>query len=102
MTAVLEQDVCGEDGWEFEQPSADDWAAVCTLRPVRDMLTIFANLDWRELSAAGKVDALIALRRIKCWAAAQEHLVVADMVAHTEQFADPVDASGKQWVREDI
>ena len=82
---------------EREQPSADDLAAAAALRSGRGILADLGQVRLAELSAAGRVDALVAWDKVIRWATANRDRVLAAMWAGQQG-----PARDKEWAREDV
>ncbi|MDP9118194.1 MAG: hypothetical protein M3O28_13220, partial [Actinomycetota bacterium] len=83
------------------QVAPDDvaaWAARMT--PGSAVVTPLAGVDPRRLSAAGRVDALVALEKQLAWLHAAQHRLLAVMVAAAPDQS--VDGLDKDWLREEV
>jgi hypothetical protein len=85
----------------LEQPDSVA-AELATSRPAPDLIPALSLLDPAALSQAGRVDLLVALERHAAWLAACQQQVLASMAADPAAVADPVDRTGRHWVREDV
>ena len=75
------------------------WAA--SVDPGSAVAKPLAALDLARLSAAGRVDALVATRRHIAWLQAREHRLLARMAAQPV-VPGPVGELDKEWVREEV
>ena len=98
MSAALVEDEYGE------VISLDELARLCAAGPMTgNALAGFAWLEPDALSSqAARVDTLIGLEHVIRWAQARQQQTIASLQAHASESADPLDKSGKNWVREDI
>src|SRR5437899_11524841 len=98
MSAALVEDEYGE------VISLDELARLCAADPMTgNALAGFAWLEPDALSTqAARVDTLIGLEHVIRWAQARQQQTIASLQAHALESADPLDKSGKNWVREDI
>jgi Domain of unknown function (DUF222)/HNH endonuclease len=85
----------------LEQPESVA-AELAAARPGPDLIPALSLLDPSALSHAGRVDLLVALERHAAWLAAVQQQVLAAMAADPVAAADPVDRTGRAWVREDV
>jgi hypothetical protein len=85
----------------LEQP-ASVAAELAAARPAPDLIPALSLLEPSALSHAGRVDLLVALERHAAWLAAVQQQVLAAMAADPVAAADPVDRTGRSWVREDV
>jgi hypothetical protein len=85
----------------LEQPGSVA-AELAAARPAPDLIPALSLLDPSALSHAGRVDLLVALERHAAWLAAVQQEVLAAMAADPVAAADPVDRTGRAWVREDV
>jgi hypothetical protein len=85
----------------LEQP-ASVAAELAAARPGPDLIPALSLLEPSTLSHAGRVDLLVALERHAAWLAAVQQQVLASMAADPAAVADPVDRTGRAWVREDV
>jgi Domain of unknown function (DUF222)/HNH endonuclease len=85
----------------LEQPGSVA-AELAAARPAPDLIPALSLLDPSGLSHAGRVDLLVALERHAAWLAAVQQQVLAAMAADPAAVADPVDRTGRAWVREDV
>jgi hypothetical protein len=84
-----------------EQPGSVA-AELAAARPGPDLIPALSLLDPATLAHAGRVDLLVALERHAAWLAAVQQRVLAAMAADPAAEADPVDRTGRGWVREDV
>src|SRR4051794_35045337 len=79
-----------DDGWEPPEDAEvfaaeldpDSVAAWAASAPAPEAIhTPFGSLDPAVLSRFGRLDALVALERLKCWAEAEQQLVLAAIAA---------------------
>jgi hypothetical protein len=85
----------------LEQPESVA-AELAAARPGPDLIPALSLLDPSVLSHAGRVDLLVALERHAAWLAVVQQQVLAAMAADPVAVADPVDRTGRSWVREDV
>jgi hypothetical protein len=85
----------------LEQPGSVA-AELAAARPGPDLIPALSLLDPATLTHAGRVDLLVALERHAAWLAAVQQQVLAAMAADPVAAADPVDRTGRAWVREDV
>jgi hypothetical protein len=69
-------------------------AELARVKPIPQDAVTLSLLDPGGLSAAGRVDLLVALERQAAWVAAQQQRVLARMAADS--------ADERNWVREDV
>jgi Domain of unknown function (DUF222) len=77
-------------------------AELAASRPGADLIPALSLLDPAALTHAGRVDLLVALERHAAWLAGVQQHVLASMAADPAAVADPVDRTGRAWVREDV
>jgi hypothetical protein len=85
----------------IEQPGSAA-AELAAARPAADLIPALSQLDPSTLTHAGRVDLLVALERHAAWLAGVQQHVLASMAADPKAVADPVDRTGRAWVREDV
>src|SRR5438309_8488334 len=98
MSAALVEDEHGE------VIGLDELARLCATGPLT--ANALASFAWLEPDAlgtqAGRVDTLIGLEHVIRWAQARQQQLIASLQQHAAESADPVDKTGKNWVREDV
>lgn len=82
---------------EMVQPAADDLAASASYAAGRSVVSHLDAVKLPELSAAGRVDALVAWDKVIRWATANRDRVLAAMWAGQQG-----PAKDKEWAREDV
>jgi hypothetical protein len=116
---IIERMSSGVEDGRWEQPSdpAEDaapslleadlypddvaaWAA--STHPARVDSVLLARLRPDQLSAVGRVDALIALRRHRAFLDACQEGLLAGMLERAVDHGDRIDPSGMHWLPEEI
>ncbi len=75
---------------------------VAIMTPGAQAVSALAAVPVEALSAAGRIDALVALRRQQSWLAAREHLLLAAMVDDARTHASLFDEDGECWLAEEV